>query len=69
MSCYSMLRWDYIVGEIGVSCTSANIPTAWKLHFDGHGQGGFEGERQPTAAMELQEYYHRIQKAKDQLLG
>ncbi|KAI1650500.1 heme peroxidase [Daldinia loculata] len=43
--------------------------STWKLHFDGHGQGGFEGERQPTAAMELQEYYHRIQKAKDQLLG
>ncbi|KAI0110077.1 heme peroxidase [Daldinia grandis] len=43
--------------------------STWKLHFDGHGQGAFEGERQPTAAMELQEYYHRIQKAKDKLLG
>ncbi|KAI8959978.1 heme peroxidase [Daldinia sp. FL1419] len=43
--------------------------STWKLHFDGHGQGGFEGERQPTSSMELQEYYHRIQQAKEKLLG
>ncbi|KAI2623299.1 heme peroxidase [Hypoxylon sp. NC1633] len=42
--------------------------STWKLHFDGHGEGGFKGVRQPTAALEMQQYYHLIQEAKDRLL-
>ncbi|KAI0167087.1 heme peroxidase [Hypoxylon sp. FL1284] len=42
--------------------------STWKVHFDGHGQGTYKGERQPTKAMELQEYYSRIQQAKDEFL-
>ncbi|KAI1377390.1 heme peroxidase [Hypoxylon crocopeplum] len=42
--------------------------STWKLHFDGHGKGAFEGERQPTAAMEMQQYYQLIRQAKDKLL-
>lgn len=42
---------------------------AWKLHFDGHGMGNFEGERAPTKSMEMQQYYHLLQKAKDKVLS
>ncbi|KAL7621367.1 hypothetical protein AAE478_008688 [Parahypoxylon ruwenzoriense] len=43
--------------------------STWKLHFDGHGLGGYEGDKQSAAPIEMQEYYHLIQKAKDRLLG
>ncbi|KAI1106136.1 heme peroxidase [Jackrogersella minutella] len=43
--------------------------STWKLHFDGRGKGGFEGERQPTAVMELQQYYHLLQKRKAEFLN
>ncbi|KAI1117572.1 hypothetical protein F5Y14DRAFT_465495 [Nemania sp. NC0429] len=42
--------------------------STWKLHFDGHGKDAFTGERQPTKVMDLQEYYYRIQKRKDELI-
>jgi linoleate 10R-lipoxygenase len=38
--------------------------STWKLHFDGHGKGNFEGERQPTKPMEMQQYYYLLQKRK-----
>lgn len=41
---------------------------AWKLHFDGHGKGNFTGERQPTKATELQQYYFSLQKRAEELL-
>ncbi|OTA83095.1 hypothetical protein M434DRAFT_16794 [Hypoxylon sp. CO27-5] len=43
--------------------------STWKLHFDGRGKGNFEGKRQPTASMELQQYYHLLQKRKAELLN
>jgi len=45
------------------------VTIAWKVHFDGHGKGNFTGERQPTKAVEMQQYYYLIQKRKDELLG
>ncbi|KAI8944722.1 heme peroxidase [Xylaria longipes] len=41
--------------------------STWKLHFDGHGKGNFTGERQPTKAMDMQEYYFALQKRKEEL--
>ncbi|KOS19260.1 Psi-producing oxygenase A [Escovopsis weberi] len=41
--------------------------STWKIHFDGHGQGSFQGEREPTKLTNLQEYYSILQKAKDGL--
>lgn len=41
---------------------------AWKVHFDGHGKGNFEGERRPTNLTSMQQYYHDILKRKDELL-
>ncbi|GAP85595.1 putative linoleate diol synthase [Rosellinia necatrix] len=42
--------------------------STWKLHFDGHGQGAFSGERAPKT-VELQQYYYLLQKKKEALLG
>ncbi|KAI6090870.1 heme peroxidase [Hypoxylon rubiginosum] len=42
--------------------------STWKVHFDGHGKGIFKGERAPTKAMEIQQYYSKIQQAKDKFL-
>jgi hypothetical protein len=39
---------------------------AWKVHFDGYGKGAFEGERMPTKIMDLQQYYHLLQKRKNE---
>ncbi|KAM0207497.1 hypothetical protein ACHAQD_012015 [Fusarium lateritium] len=41
----------------------------WKVHFNGHGQGNFEGERAPTKGTSIQEYYSLLQKRKDEFLG
>ncbi|KAI0379935.1 heme peroxidase [Hypomontagnella monticulosa] len=43
--------------------------STWKLHFDGRGMGAFEGERQPTAPMALQQYYTLLQKRKAEFLS
>ncbi|KAI0555851.1 heme peroxidase [Xylaria curta] len=43
--------------------------STWKLHFDGHGKGNFAGERQPTKAMEMQQYYFSLQKRTEELLS
>ncbi|KAI1259137.1 heme peroxidase [Xylariaceae sp. FL1019] len=51
--------WSYL-------CFDAST---WKVHFDGHGQGNFTGERQPTEKMEMQEYYYLLQKRKADLLS
>lgn len=37
---------------------------AWKLHFDGRGKGTFEGDRNPTTALPMQQYYYMLQKRK-----
>ncbi|KAI2608367.1 heme peroxidase [Hypoxylon fragiforme] len=50
--------WSYL-------CFDAST---WKLHFDGHGKGGYKSDKEPKAALEMQEYYHMIQKAKDKVL-
>uniref|UniRef100_A0A0L0MYV5 linoleate 8R-lipoxygenase n=1 Tax=Tolypocladium ophioglossoides (strain CBS 100239) TaxID=1163406 RepID=A0A0L0MYV5_TOLOC len=42
--------------------------STWKVHFDGHGKGNFEGDRQPTKPMDMQRYYYLLQKRKDELL-
>lgn len=39
--------------------------STWKVHFDGHGKGSFQGEREPTKPMEMQQYYYLLQKRKD----
>jgi linoleate 10R-lipoxygenase len=41
------------------------VSLAWKVHFDGHGKGTFEGDRQPTKPLEMQQYYYMLQKRKD----
>ncbi|SPO03647.1 related to linoleate diol synthase [Cephalotrichum gorgonifer] len=43
--------------------------STWKLHFDGHGKGTFEGEREPTNAIGLNQYYYLLQKRKEKLLA
>ncbi|CAM1509632.1 Fc.00g033710.m01.CDS01 [Cosmosporella sp. VM-42] len=43
--------------------------STWKVHFDGHGKGNFEGERAPTKVMDMQRYYYLLQKRKDELLN
>ncbi|KAK1246403.1 hypothetical protein MKX08_000205 [Trichoderma sp. CBMAI-0020] len=40
--------------------------STWKVHFDGHGKGAFEGERTPTKIMDLQQYYYLLQKRKNE---
>jgi linoleate 10R-lipoxygenase len=42
--------------------------STWKLHFDGHGKGTFDGEREPTKPMVMQQYYYLLQKRKAELL-
>ncbi|KAI0404808.1 heme peroxidase [Xylaria palmicola] len=42
--------------------------STWKLHFDGHGQGNYTGERQPTKPMEMQQYYFLLQNLSARLL-
>ncbi|KAK5988421.1 Psi-producing oxygenase A [Cladobotryum mycophilum] len=42
--------------------------STWKVHFDGHGLGSFEGERAPTKLLDLNKYYYLLQKRKDELL-
>ncbi|KAK0718667.1 linoleate diol synthase [Lasiosphaeria miniovina] len=42
--------------------------SSWKVHFDGHGQGTFTGDREPTALLDLQQYYGRIQKRAAEIL-
>ncbi|KAF4976448.1 hypothetical protein FZEAL_6886 [Fusarium zealandicum] len=43
--------------------------STWKVHFDGHGKGAFEGERTPTKSTALQQYYYMLQKRKDELFN
>ncbi|KAI1858014.1 uncharacterized protein JN550_012907 [Neoarthrinium moseri] len=43
--------------------------STWKVHFDGHGTGSFKGDRNPTKTMDMQKYYHLLQKRKDELTG
>ncbi|KAI1843275.1 hypothetical protein JX266_010629 [Neoarthrinium moseri] len=43
--------------------------STWKVHFDGHGKGSFKGDRNPTKTMDMQKYYHLLQKRKDELTG
>ncbi|KAI0205662.1 heme peroxidase [Astrocystis sublimbata] len=43
--------------------------STWKLHFDGHGKGGYKGEIQPTKPVEMQQYYFMLQKRKAELLS
>ncbi|KAK5651915.1 hypothetical protein OQA88_11574 [Cercophora sp. LCS_1] len=40
--------------------------STWKVHFDGHGPGVFEGERSPTDIMAMQQYYSLIAKQKSE---
>ncbi|KAM5353671.1 hypothetical protein ACJ41O_000321 [Fusarium nematophilum] len=43
--------------------------STWKVHFNGHGKGTFEGDRTPTKPTVLQQYYYGLQKRKEELLG
>ncbi|EQK99321.1 linoleate diol synthase [Ophiocordyceps sinensis CO18] len=43
--------------------------STWKVHFDGRGKGNFQGDREPTKPMALQQYYHLLQKRKEEILG
>jgi linoleate 10R-lipoxygenase len=46
----------------------AHNASTWKVHFDGHGKGNFEGDREPTKRLDMQEYYYQIRKRKAELL-
>lgn len=48
---------------------SPDFSIAWKVHFDGRGKGNFQGDREPTKPMALQQYYHLLQKRKEEILG
>lgn len=37
---------------------------AWKIHFDGHGQGAFNGKDESGGQMDMQQYYFLVQKRK-----
>ncbi|WQF78857.1 Putative cytochrome P450, hem peroxidase superfamily, hem peroxidase, animal-type [Colletotrichum destructivum] len=41
--------------------------STWKVHFDGHGKGSFQGDAQPNKPIDLGQYYYLLQKRKDDL--
>ncbi|KAK1593424.1 linoleate diol synthase [Colletotrichum navitas] len=43
--------------------------STWKVHFDGHGKGNFEGDVQPNKPIDLGQYYYLLQKRKEKLLN
>ncbi|KPM36966.1 Psi-producing oxygenase A [Neonectria ditissima] len=43
--------------------------STWKLHFDGHGKGNFEGEREPTKTTSMEQYYYLLQKRKEEFFS
>ncbi|CCF39565.1 linoleate diol synthase [Colletotrichum higginsianum] len=43
--------------------------STWKVHFDGHGKGGFQGDAQPNKPIDLGQYYYLLQKRKDDLFN
>ncbi|KAF5138262.1 Psi-producing oxygenase A [Metarhizium anisopliae] len=48
------------------SCFSPYANT-WKVHFNGHGKGNYEGEMLPKKLVDMQEYYYLVRKYKDKL--
>ncbi|KAI2620829.1 heme peroxidase [Xylaria nigripes] len=50
--------WSYIAFEA----------STWKVHFSGHGVGGYSAP-DSTKQLEMQQYYYEIKKRKDELLG
>ncbi|KAI0897973.1 heme peroxidase [Annulohypoxylon nitens] len=51
--------WSYLCFEA----------STWKLHFNGRGLGNFKGKEQPSTTPGLLQYYHTIQKRKNELLN
>ncbi|KAH6886177.1 heme peroxidase [Thelonectria olida] len=43
--------------------------STWKVHFDGHGKGNFEGDRVPTKPTAMQQYYYLVEKRKEEILS
>lgn len=69
--------WSYLAfdasSKLPSGCRSVILPStnfsiAWKVHFDGRGKGTFEGEREPTKLMDLQQYYYLLQKREAEFL-
>ncbi|KAH0432490.1 linoleate diol synthase [Colletotrichum camelliae] len=42
--------------------------STWKVHFDGHGQGTYEGDPEPNKPIDMGRYYYILQKRKESLL-
>ncbi|KAG9253116.1 linoleate diol synthase, partial [Emericellopsis atlantica] len=38
--------------------------STWKVHFNGHGQGNYEGNREPTDPIDIQQHYYSLLKRK-----
>ncbi|KAF6789665.1 linoleate diol synthase [Colletotrichum sojae] len=43
--------------------------STWKVHFSGHGKGGFEGDSQPNKPIDVGQYYYLLQMQKEKLLS
>ncbi|OHW97456.1 linoleate diol synthase [Colletotrichum incanum] len=43
--------------------------STWKVHFDGHGKGNFEGDVQPNKPIDLGQYYYLLQKRKEKIFN
>lgn len=41
---------------------------AWKVHFDGHGKGAYQGDSSPNKPIDLGQYYYLIKKRNDELI-
>lgn len=41
---------------------------AWKVHFDGHGKGPYQGDASPNKPIDLGQYYYLIKKRNDEFL-
>lgn len=52
---------------INLYVQGSNQLVAWKVHFNGHGKGNYEGEMLPKKLVDMQEYYYLVRKYKDKL--
>ncbi|TDZ65292.1 Psi-producing oxygenase A [Colletotrichum trifolii] len=43
--------------------------STWKVHFDGHGVGTFDGDDEPNKQIDVGQYYYLLQQRKNKLLG
>ncbi|OLN97847.1 Psi-producing oxygenase A [Colletotrichum chlorophyti] len=43
--------------------------STWKVHFDGHGKGNYQGDAQPNKPIDMGQYYYLLQKRKEKLFN